>query len=514
MKWIAGAAIWMSLYAAQSAQAFCGFYISGGDSKLFNDATQVVLMRHGIQTVLSMQNNFSGPPEGFAMVVPVPIVLQQENVKTLPKEIFDKVDQLTTPRLVEYWEEDPCAPVYHYEDRMMASTGNDLDGPPPAPEVQVHAQFSVGEYDIVILSTEHATALETWLHDNAYVIPEGSAPYFQPYVDSGSYFFVAKVDPEKVTFENGHAVLSPLRFAFTSDTFTLPMRLGLINSKGSQDLLVYILGVDQRYNAANRPNVTIPTNIEVVNDVRNGFGDFYRTLFAKTVAQNANAVVTEYSWAASSCDPCPGPTMLQEDYMTLGQDTLPTDDHYSWVITRLHYRYDAESLGEDLVFAEAPAIMGGREFVTADGELERGAQPSPYGNNFQGRYIIRHRWDGEVTCDEPVYARWGGRNGGSAPGPLSALSPNTLGQPATAEAVAPTTPTTPDIVTPRPLEELVVDDIPELGVVHAGQATPPKEATPPTSSGCAGCQASGVGAGSGALLLGAAMTLLARRRRR
>ena len=46
----------------------------------------VVLMRDGTRTVLSMQNNYQGPPEDFAMVVPVPVVLQKENVKTLPRE--------------------------------------------------------------------------------------------------------------------------------------------------------------------------------------------------------------------------------------------------------------------------------------------------------------------------------------------------------------------------------------------------------------------------------------------
>ena len=65
-------------------------------------------MREGTRTVLSMQNNYKGPPDEFAMVVPVPVVLQKENVKTLPRELFAKVEQLGAPRLVEYWEQDPC----------------------------------------------------------------------------------------------------------------------------------------------------------------------------------------------------------------------------------------------------------------------------------------------------------------------------------------------------------------------------------------------------------------------
>ena len=94
-----------SLAYAPSAQAFCGFYVAGGESSLFNDATQAVLMRVGQRTVLSMQNNYQGPPENFAMVVPVPVVLEQDNVKTLSAELFAKIDTLSAPRLVEYWEQ-------------------------------------------------------------------------------------------------------------------------------------------------------------------------------------------------------------------------------------------------------------------------------------------------------------------------------------------------------------------------------------------------------------------------
>src|SRR6202035_3986525 len=152
----------VALGAARDAGAFCGFYVSGADAKLTNDATQVVLMRDGTRTVLSMQNNYQGPPQDFAMVIPVPVVLQKENVKTLERAVFDRVDQLTAPRLVEYWEQDPCP------RRMEGHRGGGPKGmvypmAPSAgaayrkePAVKIEAQFSVGEYDIVVLSASDA----------------------------------------------------------------------------------------------------------------------------------------------------------------------------------------------------------------------------------------------------------------------------------------------------------------------------------------------------------------------
>src|SRR5439155_7703744 len=94
--------------APGNAQAFCGFYISPGEQPLTNDASMVSLMRDGTRTVMSMSNNYKGPAADFAMVVPVPVVLQKDNVKTLPKNVFTHLEELSAPRLVEYWEQDPC----------------------------------------------------------------------------------------------------------------------------------------------------------------------------------------------------------------------------------------------------------------------------------------------------------------------------------------------------------------------------------------------------------------------
>jgi hypothetical protein len=93
-----------------AAHAFCGFYVGGSGQKLFNDATQVALMRDGTRTILAMQNDYRGPLEDFAMVVPVPVVLKPTDVKVLDPAVFQRLDSLGSPRLVEYWEQDPCPP--------------------------------------------------------------------------------------------------------------------------------------------------------------------------------------------------------------------------------------------------------------------------------------------------------------------------------------------------------------------------------------------------------------------
>jgi MYXO-CTERM domain-containing protein len=524
----------LTAIAPSAAHAFCGFYVSGAGADLFNNATQVVLMREGKRTVLSMQNNYQGPPEDFAMVVPVPVVLQEENVKTLNDEVFDRVDALAAPRLVEYWEQDPCAPQPEY-DKMalpssMARSGAAAEGGGGGLGVTIEAKFEVGEYQIVILSAKDSTGLDTWLRQEKYKIPAGAEPLLRPYVQSGMKFFVAKVDVKKVKFQKGQAMLSPLRFHYDSQEFSLPVRLGMINSAGTQDLIVHILARGQRYEVANYPNVTIPTNLDVKDEARTRFGEFYAALFDRTQQANPGAVITEYAWDASTCDPCPTPALTPDELATLGYDVLYTpmpqpkgkpgkqpgkgkpkdavDDLVvppqpqpqmamqppgGFVLTRLHARYGKGALGDDLVFRTAAPIVGGREMPGSAGTLEQGAQPSSY-NNFQGRYAIRHAWIGPVACANPRRGIWGGPPGGGEPRPM----------PATELAFAPRD--------KLALASIVAQDVPEIGVKAGAASAPPAQPsqsqTPaPAAKQGKGCQAT-AGAEPGAVGL-AGMLLLA-----
>jgi hypothetical protein len=457
----------LSVGAEGRASAFCGFYVGGADAKLFANASQVVLMREGTRTVLSMQNDYQGPPESFAMVVPVPVVLQKENVKTLPRELFARLDRLDAPRLVEYWEADPCAPG---QGAMHKSGGarfgaSAAKGTPAAAAkdlgVTIEAQFTVAEYDIVVLGAKDSSGLDTWLRHEGYKIPEGSEPFLRPYVASGSKFFVAKVDVAKVKMEGQRATLSPLRFHYDAAELTVPIRLGLVNSAGTQDLIVHVLGKGHRYEVANYPNVTIPTNLDVAENAREKFGSFYAALFDQALAKTPRAVVTEYAWDAGSCDPCPLPPLTDAELVTLGADVMPSVSsesdlvesgllkalgadgggkgpvrpspasgpvprrkYYglrsSFVLTRLHARYTREALGEDLVLREAPVLNGGREVRGAGGELETTATVgvgSGGTNAFQGRYAVRHPWTGPIACEAPSRNVWGGPPNGLDNGP-------------------------------------------------------------------------------------------------
>ena len=434
---VAALSLLTATVTSPSVHAFCGFFVSGADASISNNASQVALLRKGSHTWLTMSNNYKGPPEDFAMVVPVPVVLKKENVKTLDGNVFQHIDQLSAPRLVEYWEQDPCAPQLDYDKKAegaapaLAMERRRGGGPADDLGVKIEAKFEVGEYQILILSAQESNGLEKWLHLNKYKIPTGAAQALAPYIRDQQKFFVAKVDIKKVKRDShGFVVLSPLRFDYDVSELRLPVRLGLLNAEGKQDLIVYILHPDKRFEVANYQNVFIPTNLEVANSVREQFPAFYATLFDETLKRaGGRAVVTEYAWQTTSCDPCPTPPLDAADLYTLGDESFsgaaggPSAGPRSrrggpffgaapsYVLTRLHTRYDKATLSADLIFREAPAVMGGR--ANWDGGLgDNGAQIQQGGiSNFQGRYIIRHYWEQPVKCQSPQYGVWGGPPG-------------------------------------------------------------------------------------------------------
>jgi hypothetical protein len=276
----------------------------------------------------------------------------------------------------------------------------------------------------VILSATESQGLDTWLRQEKYNIPPGAAAALAPYVRDKSKFFVAKVDIKKVQRDaQGVVQLSPLRFAFDANELRLPVRLGLLNAAGKQDLIVYVIHPTSRFEVANYANAFIPTNLEVADGVRNNYGAFFAELFDATVEKmGRKVVVTEYAWQTTGCDPCPTPPLTDNDLTTLGLDiiegkTAPPQQRprqqgwtppSSWVLTRLHARYDKESLSEDLVFRQAKPATGGRANWNGTNGDE-GAQVTADGvNNFQGRYIIRHYWTKPVTCNKPAFDHWGG----------------------------------------------------------------------------------------------------------
>jgi hypothetical protein len=380
--------------APLQANAFCGFYVGKADSSLFNEASSVILVRDGQRTVITMQNDYRGELTEFALVVPVPVVLKQGDVKVVEKRLFDRLDAYSSPRLVEYHDEDPCRPpIPRAMPSPTSAVGLDrASGRERAKAlgVRVEDSFAVGEYDIVILSAEQSDGLETWLRENGYSIPKGASAALRPYVRQDMKFFVAKVNLGAQA-KTGYQMLRPLQFAFQSEKFMLPMRLGMLNAQGPQDLIVYAMTRQGRVESSNYRTVKLPANVDLPVHVKDGktFTDFYKAMFARQAErENHRAVFTEYFWDMSWCDPCADNPLTNAELQMAGVNWLgaatgneppqpgrirpPAPQPVPVMLTRLHLRYTPESFPEDLMLMQ-----------TADRD------------NFQTRYVLNHPWTGQ-----------------------------------------------------------------------------------------------------------------------
>jgi hypothetical protein len=386
------------LLVAPSAWAFCGFYVAKADAKLYNQASQVAIAHSGKRTVLTMANDFQGEVKDFAIVVPVPVVLRKDQIKVAEPKIIERLDAFSAPRLVEYFDEDPCEQQTY--DRVMPQAAPAASGAARQENrarkdslgVTVEARYTVGEYDILLLSAKESDGLQTWLTQNGYKIPTGANQLLKPYIRQKLKFFVAKVNLDEYD-KAGYQSLRPLQIAYESPRFMLPIRLGMINAKAAQDLLIYVLSPQGQTEVTNYRTVKVPSDSEIPVFVKSEFSDFYKSMFqAAYDREDRKVAFMEYAWDMANCDPCSAEPLSPTELKQAGVFWLDNPDSdavpmpsggfrqrrfpsSSVFITRLHVRYTRDKFPEDLVFQET----GNRD-------------------TFQGRYVLRHTFDGAPKC--------------------------------------------------------------------------------------------------------------------
>lgn len=376
--------------------AFCGFYVAKADATLFNKASQVIVVRHEGQTVVTMSSDYSGNIGDFAMIIPVPEVLTRDRIRIADADIFSKLDAYTGPRLVEYYDANPCE-MYIEREEMMFKDAAGMPAPAIAEVVveeddlgvTIVESYSIGEYDILILSAEESDGLETWLTRNGYKLPKKAAEVLEPYVKSDMKFFVVKVNLEAHQL-SGAQTLNPIQMTFRSDRFMLPIRLGMANANGDQDMIVYAFSQKGRVESTNYRTLNIPTDRNVPLPVKAKFGEFYQALFEQSWKKSPNAVFNEYAWNISSsnyvkCDPCSTTPPTYAELREAGVFWVSEGGNSGWggsdyqgdvFVTRMHVRYNRSTFPQDLLF-----------------------QATPDRSNFQGRYILTHPASGNLTCD-------------------------------------------------------------------------------------------------------------------
>ncbi|MEP7049668.1 MAG: DUF2330 domain-containing protein [Pseudomonadota bacterium] len=463
------------LATAAPAAAFPGFLTSKTGAPIKVNSTQVVLMKRGNQTAVSVMSDYEGGLEPFAMVLVVPADVTAERVTTLKREYVDRLDAISAPRFHEYWEQDPCDPgpvEQEWQRNMKADASSAFLGGGDMPQssqkvakelsLDVKAKQKEGEYSFTLLGKDDKAS--AWLKSKGYAVPAGAEQAVAPYLAAGMRLVVAQVDTNRVELVGGdRAQLSPIRFWTDQPYDTIPDRAGLLNSGGKQELLVYVVDPEQRYEAKNYKNLFPPTNVEVDFAVKERIGEFYAALHDIILSKNPNVFLDEYAWPSDGCgQPCATEPLMISELLSLGADvfeqTVSKEDknpkppeltkeekdafkeatkdlkpkerkakekqakedrqtvaarqalvaRHKYVVSRLHYRYDDKTLANDPKFGAASgAVEGGvAQPKGPKGQAETEVLPAAQ-NKFQVRYNNFHPWVPVIQCPNPERYRWG-----------------------------------------------------------------------------------------------------------
>ncbi len=464
----------LTLLAAPS-DAFPGFLTSKTGAGIKVNSTQIVLMKKANATAVSLMSDYEGALEPFAMVLVVPADVSVEHVTTLKREYIDRVDAVSAPRFHEYWEQDPCDPgpvEQEWQRNMKADASSAFLGGGDMPQstqkvakelsLDVKAQQKEGEYTFTLLGKDDS--IEAWLKNKGYAVPPGAAQAVAPYLATGLRLLVAQVDTDRIELVGGdRAQLSPIRFWTEQPYESVPERVGLLNSPGAQELLIYVLDPAQRYETKNYKNMFPPTNVGVDFAVKERIGEFYAALDDIMLRKSPGSFFDEYAWPSDGCgQPCATEPLQIAELLSLGGDVFERavskqaknpkppeltkeeidafnaatkdlkpkerkakakqakDDRntvaarqalllrHKYVVSRLHYRYDEQTLPRDpQIGAASGAVEGGvAQPKGPNGEASSEVLPAAQ-NQFQVRYINFHPWVPVIQCQTPERYRWG-----------------------------------------------------------------------------------------------------------
>ncbi|WP_299728569.1 DUF2330 domain-containing protein [uncultured Tateyamaria sp.] len=379
-------AIALVLGCSLSAEAFCGFYVAKADGSLYNQSSKVVFVRDGRKSTITMSSDYRGAASDFAMIVPTPRVLRREQVDTVDADIVAHLDSYTAPRLVEYFDHDPCDGPIIEPGGVVAEFNSGLLTRRSAPSrragaaalgVRIAAEYAVGNYDILILKAKQSDGLSIFLKQEGYKLPDGAEAVLGDYIKAGMKFFVARVNLGRHSASQTKE-LPPLQISFRADKFMLPIQLGKLNADKAQDALFFMLAREGRVEVANYKAKALPTDENVPPLVENYFPQFYKAAFNRTVGSRGG-IAMEYAWDMSWCDPCAADPLPNDDLRALGVSWIKGDNtaQQDVYVTRYHAQYTKNQMPKDVVFK----VTDNR-------------------NNFQGRYVMNQPFDGEITCAE------------------------------------------------------------------------------------------------------------------
>lgn len=301
------------------------------------------------RSILWDQIAYSGSPEDFVWVLPVPSA--EVTVELAEPGFFAELDAQTgpivQPRPQGVPEPEPCF-------GCCASEAASLDGEEvPSDEVTVYAESTVGPYETVVIGSEEAGALQGWLTEHGYPVPESSVPIIDGYVERGSVFVVLRLAPAVDV-----QAMQPVRVTYAGALLEFPLAMVTVGARGELGLTLWVIA-EQRYAPQNYATVRVDPDDLVFdwNTTTSNYDDVFERAME---AAGGRAWVVEHADAFASL-------MLTATVDTeLVRTAMPAP-----FITRLRTRMLVDHLDEDIQLGPARDADRVDRILVAGDEIAR-----------------------------------------------------------------------------------------------------------------------------------------------
>lgn len=267
-----------------------------------------------------VQINYTGAPDDFAWVLPVPSV---PRLAPADMATFRDLDRLTLPVYIP-----PPAPACLRPPLPAPAAAGAREG------VTVLDSGVVGPFAYVVVTSPDPGEMVRWLRDNGYRIEPEMEPLVKVYTDEGMVFLAMKLRPGRDTRD-----ITPIKLEYASDKPMIPLRLTAVAAQPDMPVLVWVF-------ASGR---TAPTNFVdmAISDGEVAFNPFGANNYRQTVARAADqaggrAFVTEFAGPTTLLRPVdPAAQLLAQQYP---------------YVTRLYTRISPDEMTVDPVFDLAPGL--------------------------------------------------------------------------------------------------------------------------------------------------------------
>ncbi|MEO3754063.1 DUF2330 domain-containing protein [Streptomyces sp. B6B3] len=219
----------------------CGGMVVDERDELYVEQETSAIRWDGETEEIVMSLTVGGDAAEAAWIMPVP---HRAEVELGDEQLFDDLWSATRPEQRDrhyFWPREGDWPRSDGGDGAGAAAPED-GAVGAAPPVDVVSRDRLGPFDVARLTATDPDALETWLSDHGFALPDDLARELRPYVEREWEYVAVRLAPAEDGAEDVvlGGTLDPLRLSFASDELVYPMRLSRL-ADVDQSLKLYVL---------------------------------------------------------------------------------------------------------------------------------------------------------------------------------------------------------------------------------------------------------------------------------